>query len=724
MGAMTPSKPTFLARLAALTVRRRRRVVLAWVGILVAVLTLTPLIAGSYDADFTTPGSQSEKASKLIENRFPGQTGDTVTVVWQSKDGVRSPSVQKRMDAFFAKADRVEDVGRAQPPRISRDGTIAVAEVPLTERSWDVPKESGEKLIDLADETGGNGLRVELGGNAISNAEEGGSPEGLGLLLAAVILLIAFGSVVAAGLPLAVAIFGLAISSSLIGVLALLVDMPDFAPAVAGLIGIGVGTDYALLVLTRFRTALAGGKDVGDAVTEAVTTAGRSAIVAGGTVVISVLGLFFMGVPYLQGVALAASLAVLVVVAASVTLLPALLALAGPRVNKLRIPGLGRALARAEEDSQKTLAGRWANVVTRRPWTAAIAGGLVCLALAAPVLGLRLGFPDESNNPDGTTTKAASELVEQGFGPGANGTVLLAADLPKRSDAAVASRLAERVRETPGVAFVSPPRVNPAGDAAIVAVTPSTSPQSGDTTDLVRRLRDDVVPAATKGTDVSVYAGGMAAALEDQSELVADRLPLFVAAVVGLSFLLLLLAFRAPVVAAKAALMNLLSIGAAYGVISLFAEGGFAGGLIGIDSEVPVAPFIPVMMFAILFGLSMDYEVFLLSRVREEFLRHGDTTRAVHDGLAKTARVITAAAAIMVAVFLAFVTSPESFLKLLGIGMATAIFVDATIVRMVLVPAVMQLLGRTNWWLPTWLGRLLPRLDVEPGRRSPAPSEA
>jgi putative drug exporter of the RND superfamily len=724
MRGMSSSSNSFLSRVAAVAVRRRGRVVLAWVGLLVAVIAISPLLAGEFNADFSTKGSQSAQASKLIEDRFDGRTGDTVTVVWKSDEGARSPDVQRRMDAFFAQAARVDGIGRATPARASPDGRTGVAEIQLTKRAWDVPTDSGKELIDLADDTRGGGLDVQLGGNVIQNAEEGGTPEGLGLLLAAVILLIAFGSVVAAGLPLVVAIFGLAISSMLIGVLAAFVDTPDFAPAVAGLIGIGVGVDYALLVLTRFRTALAGGSDVPAAVTEAVTTAGRSVLVAAGTVIISLLGLFFMGVQYLQGVALAASLSVLVVATAAITLLPALLAWAGPRVNKLRIPGLGRTLARSEAATESSFAGRWAQAVQRRPWTAAIAGGLVCLALAAPVLGLRLGFPDAGNDAAGSPTRNAYEMVSDAFGPGANGPLLVAADLPSRGDAAVVDRLAGDISSEPGVAFVSEPQVNRAGDAAIVVVTPATSPQDPRTKDLVDHLRDDVVPPAVKGTDVTVATGGMTASVIDQSTLVASRLPLFIAAVVGLSFLLLLVAFRAPVVAAKAALMNLLSIGAAYGVISLFAEGGFLGGLIGIDTEVPVAPFIPVMMFAILFGLSMDYEVFLLSRVREEFLRHGRTSVAVHHGLAKTARVITAAAAIMIAVFLAFVTSPESFLKLLGIGMATAILVDATIVRMVLVPAVMELLGRANWWLPSWLGRLLPRLDVEPGRATPASAEA
>jgi putative drug exporter of the RND superfamily len=407
-----------------------------------------------------------------------------------------------------------------------------------------------------------------------------------------------------------------------------------------------------------------------------------------------VLGLFLMNVSYLRGVALATSLAVLVVMVAAVTLLPALLAFAGTRVNRLRIPGLGRGTLNGDT----TPAARWSRAVQRRPWVAALAATAAVLLLTAPVLDLRLGFPDAGNDREGTTTREAYDMVARGFGPGANGPLLMVGD-----SAEALEPVAQRVREIDGVAFVSEPRANRADDAALMAVVPTTSPQAPETEALVHRLREEP----------DVMVGGSTAAFVDQSELVAARLPLFVAGVVGLSFLLLLAAFRSPLIAVKAGVMNLLSVGAAYGVIALFAQGGWAGGLIGIDSATPVAPFIPVMMFAILFGLSMDYEVFLLSRVREEYLKHRDTSRAVAEGLARTARVITAAAAIMVAVFLAFVTASEPFLKLLGVGMATAILVDATLVRMVLVPALMQIVGRANWWIPRWLDRLLPRFAPE-----------
>ena len=701
-----------LGRLAAWTHRHRGRMVLAWIAALVAIIALSPIVAGDYNADFGTDGSESEDAAAVIEEHFPGRTGDTVNVVWKAEGGVSDAGVRARVDRFTRDAAALEGIEEPGPARVSPDGRIATASLELEQRGWDVPVETGEKLIEMAESTSGNGLTLAVAGGPVQQAEEGGEPESIGLIGAAIVLLIAFGSVVAAGLPIAIALFGLGISASLITVLAAVIDVPDFAPAVAGLIGIGVGIDYALLVLTRFRSELtARGGDVQSALVEAVGTAGRSVLVAGTTVLISVLGLFLMGVSYLYGVALSASLGVLVVMAAAVTLLPALLSFAGPRVDKLRIPKLGRTL---RETGASTPAQRWSRGVQRRPLAAFAAGLVVVLALTAPVLGLRLGFPDDGNAPTDSMVRTAYDLTAEGFGPGANGPLLLAAELPAGGDSDRAlDRLGAAVRAEDGVAFVSPPQRSPDGQAAVLTVAPRSSPQAHETEELVHRLRDTTVPRALEGTGVSASLGGLTASFVDQSELVAERLPLFVAGVVGLSLLLLLSAFRSPLIAIKAGVMNLLSVGAAYGVISLFAEGGFFGELIGLDRETPVAPFVPVMMFAILFGLSMDYEVFLLSRVREEFQKHGDTARAVTDGLAKTARVITAAAAIMVVVFLAFVASPESFLKLLGIGMATAIFVDATIIRMVLVPSFMQLVGRANWWMPRWLDRIVPKLDPE-----------
>jgi RND superfamily putative drug exporter len=624
---------------------------------------------------------------------------------------VRSPEVRERVNAFLTEAETLEGIGDgagASAAEVSRDGRTAMVRLPITSANADeVPNTTGERLIELADEASAGGLRLELGGLVIQDAQQTEvSSESIGLAVAAGILLLTFGSLIAAGMPLATALFGLGISSALIGVLAAVVNVPDWAPQVAAMIGIGVGIDYALLILTRYRTALGGGRSPLEATVEAMATAGRSVLIAGGTVVIALMGLFLMGLSYLNGLALSASLAVLVVMAASVTLLPALLGFARTRINRLRIPGTGR----MDRDPQTTLAARWSRTVQRHPWRSALAGAAVIAILATPFAGMRIGFPDAGNDSTETTTRQAYDLIGEGFGAGSAGPLMVVADIDSAEDRMEIGALAQNLRTEDGVAAVTEPQFNRAGDTAVVTVAPSEGPQEESTEELLSHIRDNVVPLS--GLDVNV--GGATASFVDQSDVTADRLPLFIAGVVGLSFLLLLLAFRAPVVALKAGVMNLISIAGAYGVVALVADGGFAGGLIGIDEATPVPPFIPVMMFAILFGLSMDYEVFLLSRIREEFLARGVTGAAVTEGLARTARVITAAAAIMIAVFGAFVLSDDIILKLIGTGLATAILIDATIVRMVLVPAVMQLLGDRNWWLPRWLDRVIPRTEIEP----------
>jgi RND superfamily putative drug exporter len=701
-----------LARLADFAYRRRGTMVLLWIVSAVVIIVLGSLLAGEYEADYNTPGSDSKAASELTESGFGGYSGQEIYVVWKDPAGVTSPASRQKMDAFFKQTEAIKDVEKRDSIRVSDDGTIATTTLPLTVPGWQVKKEQGEELIDAAEANSAGGLEIKLGGEPIYTAQEQTSPEFFGFLGAAIVLLIAFGSLVAAGLPLAIALIGLGISSGgLIVLLANVIDVPNWTTAVSGLIGIGVGIDYALLVLTRFRSAMKDGKDRHDAVVEAVTTAGRSVLIAGSTVVVAILGLFITGLPYMYGVAISASLAVLVMMIASITLLPALLSYLGPNVDRLRIPLLGRSLD-AKEDGE-SLAARWSHAVQRRPWTAAIVATAILLALAAPALGMRLGFPDAGNDQPDTMTRQAYDLISDGFGPGANGPLVIAAELPDPGDKATVNGLVSDLREAQGVAYVPPARFNSGGTAAIITVIPTTSPQDEATSELVDRLRSSTIPAAVGDSGVNALVGGVNAALEDQSSYITGRMPWFIAGVVGLSFLLLLVAFHSPFISLKAAVMNLLSVSAAYGVMTIVSQGGALGQLIGIDHEVPIAPFMPVMMFAILFGLSMDYEVFLISRIREEYLKDEDTRRAVADGLAKTARVITAAAAIMVVVFLAFVASPEVFLKLFGIGLAAAIFLDATLVRMVLVPAVMQLLGPRNWWIPDWLERILPRIEVE-----------
>jgi putative drug exporter of the RND superfamily len=700
---------SYLARLGEFTYRRRGFVLIAWILALVIAFGASSKLAGDWSANYETPGSESEAALNRLDARFPERRPYNVDVVWHAKDA-GSPEIRSRVDEFLTSAQRLDGMGRgitAEKAQISRDGTIGLTRIPLNARSTeDVPVETSERLIQLARSTEGDGLRLELGGLVIGNAEEGEmSSEMVGLMVAAGVLLLTFGSFVAASMPLATALFGLAISSALGGILPAVIDVPEWAPAVATMIGIGVGIDYALLIVTRFRSGLERGLDPREATAEAVATAGRSVLVAGTTVVISLLGLFLMGLTYLQGVAISAIIAVLVVMAASVTLLPALLGFARQRVNRLRIPGVAR--GRSGEGSARAI--RWSRLIQRRPWAAAIAGTAVLLALAAPVTGLRLAFPDAGNDPAGTMTRQAYDLSAKGFGAGSAGPLVLVASLDSEGDRSALSGLAAQISREDGVAHVDQPLVNRSGDTGVITVVPTSAPQDGDTAELLERLRDNVVPASGLNADI----GGTTASLTDQSALTAKRLPLFIAGVVGLSFLLLVAAFRAPLVAIKAGLLNVLSIGAAYGVVALVADGGFFGQLVGIDTATPVPPFIPVMMFAILFGLSMDYEVFLLSRIREEYVASGSTSGAVVEGLARTARVITAAAAIMVAVFAAFVLSGEVFTKLIGIGLAAAVLIDATVVRMVLVPAMMQLLGDRNWWLPRWLDRVMPQLELE-----------
>ena len=701
-----------LARLADIAYRRRGRMVLAWIAATIVIIGFGSSVAGEYNADYDTPNSESKAASDLTKERFDGYSGQEIYAVWKAEEGAKTPAVQQRIDKFFAEAEQVDNVAEHTPIRYSENGQIGSTTLPLTVPGWEVEKEQGEDLVAAAEDNSGDGLEIQLGGDPIYRAQEAPSPEGLGFLGAAIVLLIAFGSVVAAGLPLLIALVGLGITSGgLILLVANVVDVPDWTTAVSGLIGIGVGIDYSLLVLTRFRAAMNEGKDRHDAVVEAVTTAGRSVVIAGGTVLVAIFGLILTGLSYMYGVAISASLAVLVVAFASITLLPALLSYLGPNVDRLRIPFLGRTLK--AEGNGESPAARWSHTVQRRPWPFAIGATLLLLALAAPALGMRLGFPDAGNDPPDTMTRKAYDLNTEGFGPGTNGPLVIAADLPGPDAQGELQAFATELRGEEGVAFVPPPTINNDGNAGIVTVIPEGSPQDEETRDLVLRLRDDVIPEQLGGTGIRAEVGGVTAALEDQSDYITGRMPLFIAGVVGLSFLLLLLAFHSPLISLKAGIMNLLSVGAAYGVMTLVAQGGTVGEFIGIDHEVPVAPFMPVMMFAILFGLSMDYEVFLISRIREEYLKDGNTRRAVADGLARTARVITAAAAIMVVVFLAFLAAPDVFLKLFGVGLASAIFLDATVVRMVLVPATMQLLDHRNWWIPDWLERILPRLDVE-----------
>ena len=737
-----PGRPGPLGRLADVSFRRRGRVLLGWLAALVLAVGLSTAFGGDFNADYSAPGSDSSEAQTLLETRFPSQAGDVVDVVVRvtgSAEGVADPAVRSEVEALLADLGDVPHVASVEDPYtteggVSQDGRTLHAEARLdVVNPDDVPVEDAEQLIAVAEEAEHDGFQVALGGQSVTRGEaaEIGS-EGIGLAAAALILLITFGSVVAAGLPLLVAVAGLAVSSTLTGLLIAVIDAPDWSTSLATMMGIGIGVDYTLLMVTRFREWRAAGLDERAATVATLDTAGRAVIVAGTTVVISMLGLFAMGLSFMRGAALVTILAVLVVMVASVTLFPALLGYLGRHVDRLRLP-LGRrrpvdvAVGGHVEPSRAWLA--WSRAVDRHRWIAATVGVVALLALASPYLDVRYGFPDAGNNQEETQTRQAYDLLADGFGPGANGPLLLVTELPAGTGANDLAPVTDAVRQVPGVASVADPVVNPAGDTAIVTVVPTTGPQAPATEDLVTTLRDATLPAATQGSGLDVHVGGVTATSIDSTDNISKRIPLLIGGVVLLSMLVLLLSFRSISVVVKAAAMNLLSVAASYGVVALVLQGGWAGQLIGIDTATPLPAFVPVLMFAVLFGLSMDYEVFLVSRMREAWLRTGDNERAVLEGLASTGRVITAAAAIMIAVFAAFVPSPDVVLKVIGVGMASAILIDATVVRLLLVPAVMHLLGRANWWAPAWLDRRLPQLHVEgrpeihlPGQRAPQPA--
>src|SRR5918995_1065803 len=721
-----------LGRLARVTFRHRGRTVLAWLAALVVAVLLAMTMGGDFKADYSAPGSDSKEAQTLLEDRFPSQAGDTVDVVVRADGGVqeRQQAVENVLAELGSVAHVVEVSDPFQDPAgISQDGTTLVAQLRLdVENPVDMPREDSEQMLDIADDASSSGFQVGLGGQSIVQAEQGeiGS-EGLGLAAAAIILLITFGSVVAAGLPIIMAVAGLAVSSTLTTVVISFVDAPDWSTSLATMMGIGIGIDYALLMVTRFREWRAAGLDTEAATVATLDTAGRSVMVAGTTVVISMLGLFAMGLSFMRGAAVVTILGVLIVMLASVTLFPALLGYLGKHVDRLRLPvGRGHTVVVAEgghiEPSRAWLG--WSRFVKRHRIVAAIVGVATLLALALPFLDVRFGFPDAGNNREETSSRRAHDMLAEGFGAGMNGPLLLVAEAPDGTSAGALDQISAAVAETTGVAGVAPATLNSEGDTAVVTVIPTTGPQDAETVDLVNSLREEVLPRATDGTGVTVHVGGVTATSIDSSDNIARRLPLLIGGVVLLSMLLLVASFRSIAVAVKAAVMNLLSVAAAYGVVALVLQGGWAGQLIGIDTPTPLPAFVPVLMFAVLFGLSMDYEVFLVSRMREVWLRTRSNEQAILGGLAGTGRVITAAAAIMVAVFAAFVPSPDVVLKVIGVGMAAAIFIDATVVRLLLVPAVMHLLGSANWWMPRWLERALPELHIEGHPQDHLPTRA
>ncbi|MFE1233664.1 MMPL family transporter [Streptomyces sp. NPDC058745] len=731
-----------LLRLGASAARHPWRVIATW--LIAATLAVLAAVAfGGRTADsMTAPGLDSRRAAELIERAGTGQEGMTAQVVvtplddgttFFDDDGARTALTRlraevKRLPHVLGTSDPAGalDAGGDTAVRgglVSADGRIAVVRVQYPDQSR-LSAEDLDALVELGDRLRAElPLRIEMGGNlfyAFSDPD-GGASELIGLLAAAAILFLAFGSLVAAALPIGMAVFGLTVGVATMTVLAGVTEVPTFAPVLGSMVGLGVGIDYALFVLARHREYLACGLDPQAAAGRAVATAGRPVVFAGGTVVVSILGLAVANVPFMTVGGVAVSIVVLTMVLASVTLLPAFLGAAGPRLARagrigraLRTGKLGRLARRRDPAAGAAHAPgwrRWIGHVSRHPVLYAVGAAGLLLAAALPVLGLRVGLPDDGSLPPSRTERRAYDLVAEGFGPGTNGPLVIAAD--PTGDPGVLDRLVATVAADPGIASVAPTHIDRATGIATLVVFPTTSPQDKATADTIARLRAEVLPAAIGHGPARAHVGGAAASLSDVGRRTSERLPVFVAAVLAMSFLLLMLVFRSVLVPLKAVLLNLLSIGAAYGIMVAVFQWGWGGALIGLEATVPIVSFIPMFLFAILFGLSMDYEVFLLSRVREEYLRTGDNGTAIVEGVSRTARIITSAALIMVAVFLSFVVAEDPSTKMFGLGLATAIFIDATVVRMVLVPATMTLLGRTNWWLPKWLDRLLPRGPVD-----------
>jgi RND superfamily putative drug exporter len=706
-----------LQRLAAWCYRRRRVVLVLWIVALIGVSMLGSKVGSTFSQGFSLTDTESARATQLLETRFPAKAGDEGQIVFAHAGGVADAAVRPRMEQLFSEVAAVKGVTAVVSPytedgarQIARSGDIAYATVQFDRAASKIPDATIERIRSLKSEAVGGDVRIALGGRMFQEPGGLGPAELIGILAAIVILLVAFGSLLAMGLPILVALFGIGIGLGFVQLLSHVIATPDFATQLASMIGIGVGIDYALFIVTRYRQGLDEGFEPEHAVVRAIDTAGRAVVFAGCTVVISLLGLFLMGVDFVNGMAVGTSVTVAVVMLASITLLPALLGFVGRTIDRFSVRR-----RKEPKPREQTMWYRWSRVVQRRPWPAALGGLAFLLILAIPLLSMRLAFPDAGGNPKADTSRQAYDLVAEGFGAGFNGPLVLAAEYPKGADTGALTTLAKRLADTTDVAAVIGPIASPSGDAAVIRVIPSSSPQSVTTTDLVSTLRTDVIPDAVRGSDVEIHVGGLTASSIDVSERLSSRLPIFIGAVLVLSFLLLMAVFRSLLVPLKAVIMNLLSIGAAYGVVVAIFEWGWGSGILGVEKTGPIAPFVPMMMFAILFGLSMDYEVFLLSRIREEYDRTGDNAVAVADGLASTARVITAAALIMVTVFGSFILGDATTIKLFGLGLATAILVDATVVRMVLVPATMELLGDRNWWFPRWLDRIIPQLHVEAG---------
>ncbi|MBG0565511.1 MMPL family transporter [Actinoplanes aureus] len=687
-------------RLAGWSYRRRWTALLLWVLVLAGVTAGSVVAGDDYRNDFTLPGAESQQAQDLLTDRMPARAGATLQIVMRDAGGVDRAAVAGMLDEVRGLPHVVEVV--SPDSAVSGDGTIAYATVTLDVGAEEMPAEDTRRIIETARAAGGDGLTVEVGGDPARAAEEaeGGAAEGAGLLAALVVLVLLFGSLLAASLPIVIAVFAVGTAIGLVVLASHVATVADFTTPLLILVGLGVGIDYALLVFSRFRGELAAGSDRATAVRTALDTAGRTVFFAGMTVIIALLGLVLLGLGALQGVAVALAVTVLVTMLAALTLLPALLSLFGARLERTMTRRREKAARRGKPPREEgRLWRRWSDAVARRPWPAVLLPLVALLGLAAPVLDMRLGFADAGNDAGSKTSTRAYELLAEGFGPGFNGPLVIVVE----GDAAAAQAVQQAVAATPGVAAVIPPIPAPDGGVATVIAFPDSAPQDEATEELVATLREELAR-----DDATVLVGGPTAAVIGVSTAIAARLPLFVAVVVGLSALLLLVLFRSLLIPVKAAVLNLLSVGAAMGVITLV----FQHGAFGVPPG-PIEAYVPVMIFAIVFGLSMDYEVFLLARMHEEWERTADARAAVREGLATTGRVVTAAAAIMVVVFGAFVLSPDRMLQQFGLGLAVAVLIDAVVIRCLLLPAVMHLFGERAWWLPAAMARRLPRLALE-----------
>jgi RND superfamily putative drug exporter len=719
-----------VAAVARWCFRHKWTVILLWLAALVVVGGAGNSLGTSYSNAFSLKGTESAKVLDLLGQVLPEQSGEGDTVVWHTDTGsVRDASVRQRIDPVLAKIAKQQDVGSVGSPygpagaaQISKDGRTAYATVTYTKLGNNLTDAEAKLLIDTAHSARTAGLAVEVGGNKPAQVEQPipALAEGVGIAAAGVVLFLALGSLFGMLLPIITALFGIGISSSGIILLSHAMSVADFSPQLATLVGLGVGIDYALFIVTRHRKGILRGKTPEEAAVTALNTSGRAVLFAGGTVCIALLGMFTMQLTFLNGVAVSAALTVVITVAAAMTLLPALLGALGMRVLSRR--QRRRLAADGPEEAIATgAAARWSSFLQRHPRSLALVAVAVMATLAVPALSLRLGSSDQGNNPTTTTTRKAYDLLANGFGPGFNGPLTILAEVPTAADRTALNGLVTRLKATDGIAYAAARPMKPGGTIALVQAVPTTSPQDKATSDLIDRLRKDVVPAAERGSTMRAYVGGQTAIFKDFATILFGKLPLFIGVIIALGFVLLLFAFRSLVVPLTAAVMNLVAAAASFGLLVACFQWGWGGSLAGRAG--PIDAFLPVIMLSLLFGLSMDYQVFLVSRMHEEWVHSRDNAQAVRVGLAETTRVINSAAIIMICVFAAFVLSGERVLAMFGIGLAGAVALDAFILRTVLVPSLMHMFGDSNWWLPSWLDRRLPHLAVEPAEEA-APSAA